>query len=330
MGENLLELRSWDDVEVGSKSDLLLGNGFSVNIDRDFSYTKLLNIASEKYTDEETRMFKKFNTVNFEDILYRYNVSIVVSKIYGQLGFKGDLVKSEKRIRNSLISTVQSIHTPYSDINRLDILGKINREFKRYKSIFTTNYDLIPYWAVMEDHKKFVDYFWNSGSYFDEFETDISSTKIAIYYLHGALHIFENEGDTYKIVSKGKALLDKVYSEIENGGMPLFISEGESSYKLSKIKSSDYLMFCLRKLRNSENDVVVFGHSFSEKFDQHIIDALKNGKKKTIAISIFPYIDDIEGVTSKIKGLLPRHNIIFFDSTTHPLGSEELTPYIYE
>lgn len=325
-----MELKSWDDVEIGSKSDLLLGNGFSVNIDRDFSYTKLLSIASEKYTDEEKRMFKKFNTVNFEDILYNYKISAIVSKVYGQLGFKSDLVKSEKKVRSSLIRTVQNIHTPYNDINRLEILDKINKEFKKYKRIFTTNYDLIPYWAIMEDRKKFVDYFWNSGSYFDEFETDISSTKIAIYYLHGALHIFEDDGDTYKIISKGKALLEKVYSEIENGGMPLFISEGESSYKLSKIKSSDYLMFCLRKLRNSENDVVVFGHSFSEKFDQHIIDALKNGKRKTIAISIFPYIDDIEGITSKIKGLLPRHNIIFFDSTTHPLGSEELTPYIYE
>src|SRR5690606_36378391 len=97
---------------------------------------------------------------------------------------------------------------------------------------------------------------------------------------------------------------------------PLFVSEGDSASKVRTISRSAYLSFCLDRLRDDEQNTVVFGHSLSTQ-DEHIIDALVDGKRKKIAVALRPSsnADAIIATKGRIIEALPGHTILFFDST---------------
>ncbi|WP_162458475.1 DUF4917 family protein [Pseudactinotalea terrae] len=109
-------------------------------------------------------------------------------------------------------------------------------------------------------------------------------------------------------------------------GRPLFVSEGTSRAKLSTIRGSQYLSWCLDRLRTSTGDTVVFGHSLAPQ-DQHVMEALVAGGKREIAISVWPDDDPRAIIEQKahLRRALEPHTVHFFDSTTHPLGLSSLT-----
>lgn len=107
------KLTSWKNIEDEYLWNLLLGNGFSTNIDKDFSYSSLFEEAKANFGVNEIGLFKKFDTKNFEEILNVLEGSIGVSEVYRKKVFTLQLKKSEKKIRNTLVSTIEGIHTPF-------------------------------------------------------------------------------------------------------------------------------------------------------------------------------------------------------------------------
>lgn len=102
-------------------------------------------------------------------------------------------------IRDSLIKAVKAIHPNFAEINS-DWIERVYQEFRKYKAIFTTNYDLLIYWIAATHHfKNFTDYFWSSNLTFDQFNTEIYDSKIPLLYLHGSLCLYKEMNRVKKI-----------------------------------------------------------------------------------------------------------------------------------
>ncbi len=194
--------------------------------------------------------------------------------------------------------------------------------------VFTTNYDLIPYWALMhQDTDRFRDYFW-SGGCFDISDTALYENKTAVHYLHGAIHLVErDDGITEKLTANNLSSLTELFDLAHPSKYPLFITEGTSEDKIIRIRRNDYLRFCYETLEESSGGIVVIGHSIHKDYDQHIIDAINASSNKRVAISVYPKLSchDIVSLKARLIEAFDGKTLHFFDSSTHPLGANSLT-----
>jgi hypothetical protein len=154
-----------------------------------------------------------------------------------------------------------------------------------YHIVFTTNYDLLPYWINMHagNPPPFEDCFR-----VDQTEPDapylVFSQRLGdhrgLLYLHGALHLYLADGELRKHcwTRIGQRLTDLIRDGLDEGQYPLFVAEGTPEKKLQQIQGSGYLWYCLDKLRNVQSPLVILGHSLGAS-DGHIIDAIAGSRK---------------------------------------------------
>ena len=192
-----------------------------------------------------------------------------------------------------------------------------------YNFIFTTNYDLLVYWSILQDESCFCDYFWQQDHSFDLGDIRPYNNKAGkILYLHGALHLESLlDGTVRKRVNDGRDLLEQFGNPNNSNAVPLVVTEGNSHQKLQSILKSAYLSFAFSNFSSSTTPLVIFGHSLSPE-DSHIVDAL-NQNPRTVAISILPggnTRNQKRNYRSKLCELEKTRRILFFDSKTHPLG----------
>lgn len=352
-------LASWSDIEAEFRGGgLLIGNGFSQAVWKKFGYSSIYEAASSKeytncpLTSEDIRLFESMETHNFETVLSNLSrAGSIVSIFEKDCGY---LIDRYNHIKNALGEAVRSVHVPWSHIKLAGgVLSKIRSELTKYKAIYSTNYDIIPYWAIMsemseENKYDFKDFFWSRDSRspekgkccFDIADTDIYHNSTIILYLHGALHLYR---DPYSNRTH-KSINDDYRNLLDMDRVPLFITEGSSSDKLRAIYSSDYLLFAYNKFLNHVGSLVIFGHSLNES-DQHLIDAIKKGveaeKSRRIERS------GISKIAISIRGSNTPHEIkkrkinisdsiyedmqdwrkpeiVFFDAASHPLGSADI------
>ncbi len=95
-----------------------------------------------------------------------------------------------------------------------------------------------------------------------------------LYFLHGAMHIFESGDTTCKIQSddEGK-MLDNVEKAWNKNYKSLVVLEGNAGDKINRIESSNYLKACFDKFQTISGNLVTMGVAF-ENSDNHIIDAI--------------------------------------------------------
>jgi len=112
-----------------------------------------------------------------------------------------------------------------------------------FDTVYTTNYDLLVYWAVMTDRPSdFRDFFWGPDASFDPDDVSTAAGVTRILYLHGALHLYTlADGGTAKLTAGGRNLLSK--RSARTSTVPLFVCEGHSRDKRIAIARSDYLSF---------------------------------------------------------------------------------------
>lgn len=321
-------LQSWEELTDFSWPTLLLGNGFSVNLWKSFNYRNLK--AQAKLSKSAQSLFSILDTVNFEHCLQCLHHAQISLEALSRPTTEVESLYTE--IRNSLIEAVHRSHARWMDAKFA--LATIERELRKFDSIFTTNYDLVPYWSLMGNSGELkhpvVDFFWSrSLCHFDIENTDTSKTP-KLHYLHGALHLWrdrnsETEG---KWTREQKSLLGTLKGFEEHPSrQPLCVSEGSSGEKMQTIDNSKYLTFCLNELSSNNSNTVIIGHSFPQQ-DKHIFDALKEGKgRRKFAISILSSESEQYKIDLKAKALsqLSGHDVYFFDSATHPLGDRKLS-----
>lgn len=319
-------IKQWQDIDEHDWSALLIGNGFSIGISDRFKYESLLervdSLGINMYPHARSLFDKdKIGTSNFEEVLrVIYHAHLV--NFYN----KSAIEQLYYNVRKSLIEAVTLSHVAFSDIPTKPVSDAL----KEYDHIFTTNYDLIPYWSLMASNfTGFCDYFWSQGCEFNLSDTDIRGNKTPIYYLHGAVHLRTREdGTTYKATATVDSTLEEIIGAKDIGNIPLFISEGKSKIKLRRIRENYYLSFCYENLRQCKDNLVVFGHGLDKEYDEHIVSAIKDAPLEKIAISVFSGMqkEDKEAFTSNIKAYFAGtgKKLYFFESGTHPLSLQHV------
>ncbi len=318
-------LVAWHEIEPQGWRSLLLGNGFSINVWERFAYKSLFDVATSGEVEPalDATLFDKLGTKNFEDVLRAlYHARIVDEQLNSPQHQAIETIYS--RTKNSLAAAVNLAHVPHGFAGLL----AINNAFRNFSRIYTTNYDLVPYWAIMHtDVWRFRDLFWGENNTFDPTNTSVKPDRCAIYYLHGAIHLVElPDGKTKKLVGNGLTTLSDLFDLEHPEHFPLFISEGTSNGKLSRIKRNDYLRFAFEKLQSEEGNLVVLGHSLHKDYDQHLTDALSSSGLASIAVGVWPHQSEEQILVFKSRLLaeLSGKDVSFFDSTTHPLGLPQL------
>lgn len=248
---NHYEIKDWNDIKhLFINSILILGNGSSIAVSDKFSYHSLKEYAKQKgfMSNDVKNLFTFYNdTDDFEFILRLVWQATNVNKA---LNIRDDKTqKIYEDVRNCLIKTIQDIHPKYDEVK--NNIYNISQFIKNFRLIFSLNYDLILYWAMMYSNNQtnyiFKDCFVHSE--FDQkfmkfYESDKHVTLV--FYPHGNLILAKNKmGGEFKISTNQrdqKSLLDSIFYTWENAECtPLFICEGTSQQKLNAINSTPYL-----------------------------------------------------------------------------------------
>lgn len=287
------EIYQWSDIRRDyEQPDLLIGNGFTMNFSDSFSYDSLFTTFLNNTDAAHRALFPRFDTTNFELILKYLSYTNITNTI---LGLDTVVVtRAIDALKNGLIQTIRQVHPQSANINWTQI-DKVTRQLGYFGDVFTLNYDLYLYHIIMHSNdihntedcnfRPYQDYFWgdHSNEYkkFMDFQ-DIKKYK-HVYYLHGALFVFKHDIVDLKIkrAARGEELIDKIAREIAANHFPLFITEGTAADKLSAVNGSNYLNFCLEKLRMKDKPLVIFGTSL-DPVDAHIVDAVKQTKRPLV------------------------------------------------
>src|SRR5712692_9084831 len=280
-------LTSWAELAKGQWAGLLVGNGASRAVWDGFDYPSIYERARSAFVehpldDADQRIFATVGTHNFEATLAAVRLS---SQVCAAVNIdNAELDNHYAAIRRALIEAVNAVHVRWSTIPKATRVA-IRRALLPHRIVFSTNYDLLLYWAVMaEPEDDFVDYFWGENCVFDLADTEVWNKRTRVLFLHGALHIYRlPDGRTVKRVAgdAGSNLLAAFSEPYEGSDVPLFIAEGSSGEKLQAIHQSEYLAFCYSRLVSHRGSMVVFGHSLGES-DAHIVEAMQRWTPNTV------------------------------------------------
>lgn len=272
--------------------NVLLGNGFSREYDdAAFNYKRLLEAS--KLPKKIKFLFEIFKTEDYERVIKNletlaiiFNKKSIANEFYVIAGIiKRDLIK----ILSNKHPNSQYEIEPERKVATLNFLSL-------FTNIFTVNYDLLLYWLVIFNIKD-NNNFW--GDMNDGFSWNSPKDCIwkpynlrvipNVFYLHGGLHLFHNERDTFKIKYDNEnkiSLLDQIKAYINNDISPLVITEGDSKDKKFWIAQNNYLQYCYNKLSEINGVLFIHGHSLNDT-DQHIFDAINdNPNIQEVYISI--------------------------------------------
>jgi len=315
--------------------NLLFGNGFSIHFNQQFRYNNLYEKCKDSFEVEDQQMFEKFETQNFETVLRALHTTMLTSRIFDIQDENID--DSYERIKQSLIDAVREVHPQYEELSpqKGDQLRLAFNIFK--KSIFTTNYDLLPYWALLsllnKGSRTVTDGFgYDSASELIMFDKGLgvrsSENPLGLYYLHGALHFYMRNGEVVKITrgrNSQSRLLDIITDTYEEGNFPLYVSEGTWKQKLQRIENNKYLMRCYKAFKSITGGLTIYGQSLDRECDLHIINAIKESAITDIAFGIYDKEkapDIINEIKVMFRGL--NKNLSFFDSSVFFNSLEEL------
>lgn len=301
--QKLLTFKQAIEQSKNDKRYLLLGNGFSISWNENvFRYESLLKQAEGRLSDSAKKSFKALGTTDFEYLMKVLNDASKLVPIYtgGDKSVSKQMINDHEELKKVLISTIAENHPEKPDDisdkeydNAIAFLSLFNGK------IFTLNYDLILYWVMMKAYDQSLfdckDGFINPDVDADYVIWDTSgSNRPTVYYLHGALHLFDSGTELKKFtwIRTQKRLIEQITSALEQGLYPLFVSEGESSQKKEHIRHNDYLSKGLQSFseigptKNGEGSLFIFGHSLSDN-DDHILDLIPSSNITNLYISVF-------------------------------------------
>ncbi len=316
---------------------LLFGNGFSIAYDSNiFSYNALSKFIDEIDNDLLKKLFEVINTKNFELIMQQLDNFIEIAKAFStDQNLIQKITEANEALKTGLIEAVQKLH-PEHVFKVPEEKSKcchlfLNDYLSQNGKIFSTNYDLLPYWILMRNETKFaIDGFGREienpdevlrkqEPIFSELRWGKHKKEQSIFYLHGALLIFDTgieiEKETYDIEHY---LLQKINERMAAKSYPIFVTAGSAKEKLNHISHNKYLSYCYDQLTQIEGSLITFGFNFGE-YDSHIIDAInkaahqgqKGGNKlHSVYIGVFSQenLNYIMEITSKFRCKVNLYN----------------------
>lgn len=290
---------------------LLLGNGFSIAFDsKRFSFTSLLKSAiDEKIIIENSaihKMFQKLETADFEYIMRLLEDSYKTVTCYSNdkcsENIKKALIEDAEKLKHYLVKIITNNHPEkITEIEEYKFINTMNF-ISNFKKIYTLNYDLLLYWTIIKfNESKKIDIFKDGfGLSKNDYHTISYKNKADnngqnLYYLHGALHLFDNKTDFLKIkYNETRSLTEQILEKLQQNIYPIFISEGTAENKKNKIIHNAYLNSAYKSLQtigSKDSSLILFG-TILKSNDEHILNAILDNNIKDIYIGINP--DKIE------------------------------------
>src|ERR1035438_4880855 len=140
--ENLI---NWTELSDKPWSGLLVGNGSSSAIWNRFAYTSLYDRAcsneiSNPLTPGAIHIFESLGTHNFELVLSALKTTALVESALGRNTAEVDGLY--EITQNALIEAVHAVHIPWASVTE-ETLRSMRDALLVYKSIYSTNYDLL-------------------------------------------------------------------------------------------------------------------------------------------------------------------------------------------
>jgi hypothetical protein len=284
---------------------LLFGNGFSMAYDRNiFSYNALSKFIENSGDPIIQNLFGKLNTKNFELIMQQLDNFSEIAELFSDDKTLVPKIKAASdKLKNSLIDAITELHPEHvftiPEEKSQSCISFMQEYLDKDGFVFSTNYDLLPYWVLMRNGaKNAIDGFGRdletdleSGEYIDPEDFEYSELRWGkhkesqtVFYLHGALPIFDKGTCIVKVEYDSQHyLLQNVSDRIDKKEYPIFVTAGNGMEKLTHIMHNKYLSFCYDKLCNIQGSLITFGFNFGD-YDTHIIDAIniaaKMGRKK--------------------------------------------------
>lgn len=145
-----------------------------------------------------------------------------------------------------------------------------------------------------------------------------------INFLHGGLHIFDNKSEIIKNTYSRteRTLKSQTLENLNKDIYPIFVSEGTSEQKKSKIIHNAYLNHCYKSLKSigakTKDDALIIFGTLLKMNDTHIRDAILRNSVNNIYIGIYSedeiteFDDFIEFITENKL----NKNVYFYDSKT--------------
>jgi hypothetical protein len=183
------------------------------------------------------------------------------------------LMADAKVVREALVNAVRAAHPAHRD-NIKDVIPRCREFLTPFSKVFTTNYDLILYW-VMINSDRLGDGFYQASDadgFRGPFQED---ARCNVYNIHGGLHLFlRDDGGTEKRLAGADGGIDAIAKTIsEDKRYPIYVTEGTTQAKQKSIASVPYLLRCYQRLKESSGCFFVYGHS-ADDTDAYIYNAL--------------------------------------------------------
>lgn len=288
-------------IESAKHKHLLLGNGFSIALKPDiFTYGSLYENADFSAAPHVPKLFDALKTNDFEIVIKHLQDAARVVEVYRPKLVKlaASLRRDAAAIKDALVAAVARRHPdrPY-DISP-EQYAACRRLLAHFGHIFTLNYDVLLYWALMQDEVDELDLRPDDGFRHPEDDPDQpyvtwqQANSPTVHYLHGALHLFDRTTEITKYTwSKTDVpIVDQIRIALDEDRYPLFVSEGTSASKRARILHNAYLHKALRSFeaccRPATNAIVVFGHSLAEN-DNHVLRCIGAGGVEHLLISLY-------------------------------------------
>ena len=320
-------LAAWPDLNQRHPCTvLLLGNGASRALWKPFGYFSLYEQAQRAGRKKglaisDQALFKSLGTELFEPVLSTLNHTV---RANAALAINSTApLNRYYSIKEGLIHAVRTVHLPWPLVPAAT-LTSINQALREYRSVYTSNYDLILPWAIQHDPQGFAALFDEEG-FFDVRRT--SSEGIRVLHLHGGLHLLKlPDGSTRQRSADSAELLEGFAVNIP-GEVPLFVNEERSDEKMRAIRHSDYLAWGLGQLAQEKQGLCLFGQHLDGS-DKHLLEAIVQAQPSHLSIAVRP-LSEASVLNQKQHfvdrfGNMPGTRLYFFDATTHPLGMEGL------
>lgn len=279
-----------------------------------FSYGSLFSKADFTGVEHIPHLFEALQTRDFEAVI-RFLIKLQsIIEIYDSISEELFAVIAEdiEKVKNALASSVANNHPPLP-FSVTDEQYRHCRAFLRnFRKIYTLNYDVLLYWALMHDDVDDEPMRSDDGFRHPEGNEDApyvswqSAHSPSVFYMHGALHLFDAGHEITKYTwSKTRVpIVEQIRSALDEEKYPLFVSEGHSHEKLDKIMHNAYLHKALRSFSSIGGSLFVFGHSFDDN-DDHILNQIPQSAISKLFVGLFgnPNIPDNQQIIAKAQKL---------------------------
>lgn len=333
MPEILTFTQALDCASSQSKRHVLLGNGFSRACRDDiFAYGKLFERANfAPLSPTAKRAFEVLNTPDFEIVMRALRNAAKLVPVYAAKRPQiADALRADADgLREVLAKTIADSHPSRPSEISENEYRHCRTFLNHFDNIYTLNYDLLLYWALMHEEIdpeiKFDDGFRQPDDGPETYVTwDVEkSTKQTLFYLHGGLHVFDAGAEIQKFTWKQteKALIDQIREALNTNRFPLIVAEGTSREKLAKIQHSGFLNRSYRSFSKIGGALFVYGHSMAEN-DEHIMRLVERGITKMLFVGLHgkptsPSNQEIIARTEEMetaRGDRRRLDVRFFDT----------------